>query len=426
MNRYFDYFDYLCTLMLLATVLAGPVLAQPATALTGEQMEHFRTAIRTNFFIPAPLPQLDAQVHRTFSPAPGVKAEAISYTTELGMLVPAILYLPDPVPASKIPAFVVVNGHGGDKYSWYSYYTGILFARAGAAVLTYDQIGEGERNLNRQSDTRAHDHLQGDATLARHLAGLMITDVEQAVTYLGQRPEIDSARIAVGGYSLGSLVVALTGAIDPRIDACVLCGGGNLDEPGGYWDRSEKKMCQSLPYQSLNFLGDRPAVIYSLHATRGPTLIFNGLGDTGNGMAARGAGFFEALRARTIQVHGSTNQVFDFAFAPANCGHRPYWLTRPVAAWLEAQLHFPNWTPAKIDSLPEIKIADWSAKFGIPMDPQYTNDLREGGTPALDVKVPGFARDDLNVLTAGEWPAQKTNYILETWQIRAAKASTTP
>ena len=53
----------------------------------------------------------------------------------------------------NIPAFIVVNGDGGDKFSWYAYYTGIVYARAGAAVLTYDPTGEGERNANRRSGT---------------------------------------------------------------------------------------------------------------------------------------------------------------------------------------------------------------------------------------------------------------------------------
>src|SRR5438132_11531760 len=131
---------------LLLLVLVTNCCAQ---ALTHEKVEALRTQIAANFFVPDPLPALDAQTHRQFEPAPGVSAEAVSYTTQFGMRVPAILYLPKPLPAEKIPAFIVVNGHGGDKYAWYSFYTGVLFARGGAAVLTYDQAGEGERNTQR-------------------------------------------------------------------------------------------------------------------------------------------------------------------------------------------------------------------------------------------------------------------------------------
>jgi dienelactone hydrolase len=393
---------------------------QPINAAQENELRH---EIRTNFFVPDPLPPLDAKIYRTFSPAPGVKAEAVSYTTQLGVRVPAILYLPDPMPAGKIPAFVVVNGHGGDKYSWYSFYTGILFARGGAAVLTYDQIGEGERNIDRRSGTRSHDNIQGGPVIARHLAGLMICDAMQAVSYLSSRPEIDSNRIAVGGYSLGSFVVSLTGAIDTRIHACVMCGGGDLDGPGGYWDKSNKPMCQALPYQSLNFLGDRPAVIYALHAARGPTMVFNGLGDTAVAIPSHSQKFFADLHARASTLHGSTNGVFDYGFASVDCGHRPYWLTRPVVLWLQKQIDFPNWTEEKIQAMPEVRIGDWAAANQVSIDKLYATQLREAGTPALDASAPGYPHDELNVLTADQWENQKTNFVLQTWVAAAEKDS---
>jgi len=268
-------------ILLLAEILLPHGLCR-AQQLTAEQRESLRAEIRENFFVPDPLPPLNPITHRRFEPAPGVVSEAVTYATQLGTRVPAILYLPKPKPKTatdRIPGFIVVNGHGGDKYSWYSYYSGVLYARAGAAVLTYDQAGEGERNASRKSGTRTHDRLKGDDVLARRLGGLMMTDVMQAVSYLCSRPEVDGQRIGAAGYSMGSFVLALTGAVEPRLRACVLVGGGNIDGVDGYWDNS-KPMCQGLPYRSLRFLGDRGAVIYALHASRGPTLIYNGLADS--------------------------------------------------------------------------------------------------------------------------------------------------
>src|ERR1039458_10502736 len=71
--------------------------------VTGQE-EQLRRQIRDNFFVPDPLPPLAAKTHRVFSPAPGVKAEGVSYATQLGARVLAILYLPDPLPKGKIPA----------------------------------------------------------------------------------------------------------------------------------------------------------------------------------------------------------------------------------------------------------------------------------------------------------------------------------
>ena len=146
----------LCWLAFAACFTVGCIhITPPIDAAKAEQL---RKQICDNFFVPDRLPALDAQTHRRFTPAPGVKAEGVTYTTQLGVRVPAILYLPDPPPKTangKIPAFIVVNGHGGDKYCWYSWYTGILFARGGCAVLTYDQAGEGERNKDHKSGSRA-------------------------------------------------------------------------------------------------------------------------------------------------------------------------------------------------------------------------------------------------------------------------------
>jgi hypothetical protein len=145
---------------------------------------------------------------------------------------------------------IIVNGHGGDKYSWYAFYSGRLCPRR--RRLTYDPIGEGERNRERKSGTRAHDKLLEEPELGRRMGGLMVTDVMQAVSQLRSRPEVDPKRIAAAGYWVGSFILSLAGAIDERLYACVLTGGGNLDGPGEYWDKS-KPMCQALPYKALNF-----------------------------------------------------------------------------------------------------------------------------------------------------------------------------
>ena len=410
--------------MLALAALLAIETGRAAAPLTTAQETQLCKQIGDNFFVPDPLPALEAQTHRRFTPAPGVQAEGVTYTTQLGMKVPAILYLPNPMPrtpSGKIPAFIVVNGHGGDKYCWYSWYAGILFARGGAAVLTYDQAGEGERNRDHRCGSRAHDQIKGDAALARHLAGLMITDVRQAVAYLAQRPEVDPQRIAAGGYSLGSFVLALAGAIEPRLHACVIVGGGNLDGPEGRWDNSSKKMCESQPYRSLSFLGDRPGVIYALHASRGPALIFNGLGDSVVGIPRQGEAFFTDLRERASQLHGSPSGVFDTGFAPTNASHRPYFITRPVVQWLEKQLDFPNWTEATIRSMPEIKIGMWAATNGVTIDKTYVTEAREGGTMALDNGVPGYARETLNVFPQTEWETQKQAFILPPWVESAEK-----
>ena len=374
----------------------------------GAEPDELRQRIKETFFVPEPMPEVSPATYGRFEPEPGVFAERITYGTEYGMRVPAILYLPKS-PSGKIPAFIVVNGHGGDKYSWYAYYTGILYARAGAAVLTYDPVGEGERNAEHKSDARAHDALKPDPVLARHLAGLMMTDVLQAVSYLLQRPEIDPTRISALGFSMGSFVLAVTCAVDTRLNTCVLAGGGNLDGPGERWDTSHP-VCQGLPYRSLMFLGDRPAEIYKLHALRGPTLIINGLKD--NVLLPQKHephAFFDDLKQR-VNMPG---KVFDTVFIPDG-GHRPYFVTRPAALWIESKVHFPNWTESSIRSMPETHILDWAKEHGVSGG-TVDNELGEGGTLALASSVPAIAHDRLNVLSPADWQRNKDTMILERW-----------
>jgi dienelactone hydrolase len=379
-----------------------------------------RQRIASTLFVSDPLPALAPESYGSFEPAPGVVAERISYGTEFGMRIPAILYRPAKATVGTAPGLIVVNGHGGDKYSWYAFYAGILYASAGAVVVTYDPIGEGERNAQRKSGTRQHDRNVPPPEMARRMSGLMITDVMQAVSYLSQRPEVDSKRIAAMGYSMGSFVLSLACAIETRLNSCVLVGGGNLDGPGGYWDSSGKNMCQSIPYQSLMFLGDRGAAIYDLHASRGGTFIFNGSDDTVVAMPEKGAAFFEDLRKRTIALHGSDKNVFDFGFEPG-AGHRPYFLTRPAALWLERRLHFPNWTADEIAKMPETHISEWAQQQNVFVDRLYATELREGGTRALGTGVPGIARESLNALPPDRWEREKDRFVYETW-IAKAKA----
>ena len=373
-----------------------------------------RLRIRSTLFVPEPLPNLETESYGQFEPAPGVIAERVSYATGYGLRVPAIVYRPRNRPKGRMPGIVVVNGHGGDKYSWYSFYTGILYAHAGAAVVTYDPLGEGERNTERKDGTRQHDRYVDPHEMARRLSGLMITDVMQAVSYLVARPDVDGKRIAALGYSMGSFVLALDCAVDLRLNSCVLAGGGNLDGPGGYWDSSIKKMCQAIPYQSLKFLGDRGAEIYSMHAGRGATLLINGSADDVVAMPEMGQPFFEDLRKRTIALHGSDRNLFDFILMPG-AGHRPYFVTRPAALWLGRHLAFPNWTMKSIAEMPETHIMDWAMQNHVTIDKLYATELREGGTHALGVGIPAVPHDLMNALPLDRWQREKDKYVYETW-----------
>ena len=253
------------------------------------------------------------------------------------------------------------------------------------------------------------------------MGGLMITDVMQAVSYLSSRPDVDPHRIAVLGFSMGSFITSLAGAVDPRIHSVLLVGGGDLDGPGGYWDPSHAMMCQAGPYRSLTFLGDRPAVLFTLQARRGDTFIINGTADTVVDIPHHGPDFFADLRKRVITLNGSDSGVFTNYFDPG-ASHRPSWVTPRAATWLDNQLHFPTW-PAKI-AQPADRPHRRLGRSGRPASRKnYDRDDRDAGIIALAADVPLLTVDQLDVLPLTEWQSRKSDFIYATWLQRAAAAA---
>ncbi|MBV9227033.1 MAG: alpha/beta fold hydrolase [Acidobacteriaceae bacterium] len=378
-----------------------------------------RKGIRETLHIPERLPKLEDKRYGDFSPAPGITADRVSYGTAYNLRVPAIVYHSSDPKRKRGPALVIVNGHGGDKSSWYAYWAGILYARAGAVVLTYDTTGEFERNHLRESGTSQHDTYLPPDDMGRRMGGLMVEDIMQAASYLSRRKDVDKGRIAVLGYSMGSFISSLECAVDTRVRVCVLVGGGDLDGLGGYWDGS-RKMCQAIPYRSLKFLGDRGPMIYALHAKRGPTLVWNGTADAVVDIPHHGQDFFANLREHTIAEAGSQKNVFDFGFTSGG-GHRPYFITKPVALWLENKLNFPNWTEDSIKAMPETHISEWATRNHLNIS-SLKNEQGEGGTMALGNDVPAIHHDLLHALPDSVWNTQRDRYLYETW-VDHAKAA---
>jgi dienelactone hydrolase len=403
--------------MIASMAMLALVVIPCSAAVSRSQISKWRTEIRNALFIPEPLPALQTRVWSTFSPAPGVMADRVTYRTEYGMLIPAIVYRPSSV-SGKVPGIVVVDGHGADKTSWYSWYTGVLYARAGAIVVTYDPVGEGERNDDHRDATGEHDKVIDVPGVPQRMGGLMITDVMQAVSYLHSLPQVDPHRIAVLGFSMGSFVSALTGAVDPRIHALLLTGGGDFDGPGGYWDSSHAVMCQAGPWHALTFLGDRPAAIFTLNARRGPTFIMNGTNDTVVAIPEHGPKFFDDLRRRTIAMNGSSKNVFQTWFDPG-ASHRPAWVLKVAAAWLAKNLHFPNWSERKVKSLPVVSIGDWAAATGVPLNRSAMRPHRDAGLEAISAGVPRLTVEQLTVVPLDEWQKRKEEFVYSHWARQA-------
>jgi len=387
------------------------------------QVEAWRREIHRALFLPeAPTPP-ETQSYGASEIAPGVTAEKITYRTQYGLRVPAVLYRPTSSPAKKLPAIVVVNGHGGDKSSWYAFYAGILYAQAGAVVLTYDPIGEGERNDDHKDFASEHDQFVfSPADMPVRLGGLMVADVMGAVSALAARSDVDRTRIAVMGFSMGSFVASLAGAADPRIHALLLVGGGDLDGVNGYWDNGHAIMCQAAPYKALRFLGDRGAILLTLRARQGDTFVINGTADTAVGIPTHGPEFFADLRARVVALNGGEKGVFTTYF-DSGAGHRPSWVTPLAAKWLNTELRFPAWRKTNVDALPTVHVRDWATKVDYPLGKSADRGDRDAGIVALQADVPMLTAEQLNVFPREEWERNHIDLVYSSWLERTARAS---
>jgi dienelactone hydrolase len=394
--------------------------APAASAATSAQLEAWRQQARKALFLDGPVPAMEARDFGTFQAMPGIAAHRITFGTQYGMRVPAIVY--EPIhPKGKVPAIIVVAGHGGDKSTWYEIYAGLLYASAGAVVVTYDPIGEGERNAQHMHDARAHDtNLPGLQSPAR-LGGLMIGDVSQALSYALTLTYVDPKRVAVLGYSMGSFHSVVAAGLDPRIRYLVLSGGGDLDGNGGSWDSSTKVMCQGGPYQSLSFLSDKGAILYALHQQAGETLLLNGEEDNLLAGPHHGPGFFADLNLRVRAIGGPHLPLIDARFYPG-VGHRPSWVNRDAAEWLNERLQFPRWRGVSFDSLGETRIGDWAAVTGARINQGYGTEKTEAGVRAVGRHFPAPSPAQLEAVPMSEWSAHQDLYTWQGWAKRTLHA----
>lgn len=393
------------------------------TPASAKQVAAWRREIRDTLFVPDPLPAPGAQQIDVSEIVPGVTLEKSTYSTAYGLRVSADIFRPTHEPATRLPAIVLINGHGADKSSWYVYYTAILYARAGAVVLSYDPIGEGERNDEHKEFTGEHDQLiPSPTTVPLRLGGLMVTDAMQAISTLEARPDVDPHRIGVMGFSMGSFIASVTGAVDPRVHALFVVGGGDLDGINGYWDSGRAIMCQSSVYKSLRFLGDRAAVLFTLSARRGNTFIVNGTADTVVGIPTHGTEFFYAMRRRVVTLNGSDRGVFTTAFDP-EMSHRPAWMTPMAAAWMDQQLHFPAWKGREVRQMPTVTMRAWATKTGYKLDKSSGREDRDAEIIMVQTDVPQLTSEQLDVFPETVWDANKDDFVYATWLKRAVAAA---
>ncbi|MDP2241371.1 MAG: alpha/beta fold hydrolase [Burkholderiales bacterium] len=124
----------------------------------------------------------------------------------VGTTLPAWLLKADV--AGPAPAVVMFDGLDNAK-EMSVLFGGVEIARRGIHVLAIDGPGQGEA-LRLQGIPSRHDYeVPGRA----------------AYDYIAARPEVDAARVAVMGFSMGGYYAPRAAAMEPRFAACVAWGG---------------------------------------------------------------------------------------------------------------------------------------------------------------------------------------------------------
>jgi cephalosporin-C deacetylase-like acetyl esterase len=165
---------------------------------------------------------LDARIVKEFQ-GNGYRRQDLIYQSRPGLWVTANLYLPLES-RTRVPGFIIVHSHHRPKSQGELQDMGILWARAGSAVLIMDQIGHGERIQNYPWNREAY-HSRYVMGMQLYLAGeslmkWMVWDIMRGVDLLLERKEIDARQIILlGAVAGGGDPAAVTAALDPRITA---------------------------------------------------------------------------------------------------------------------------------------------------------------------------------------------------------------
>jgi len=197
-------------------------------------VEEVRKGIRKAFGPLPPRTPLNARTVKT-TDFGDYLVEHVLYASRPDFLVTANLYLPKER-KGRVPGVLFTCGHSynGKAYPLYMK-TCIRLAREGYAMLTYDPINQGERDIYRLGET--DEQLTRMYACAGHniigrqmhacgdwFGAWRLWDGLRGVDYLASRPEVDAARLGVTGQSGGGTLSAYLWSMEPRLRAVASSG----------------------------------------------------------------------------------------------------------------------------------------------------------------------------------------------------------
>ena len=188
-----------------------------------------RKAVAVAFGVLPPRTPLQARTWRV-SEHGEYRIEGVTFESRPGFWVTATLYLPAER-NGRVPAVLFPCGHAANGKAYPLYVAAcIRLVREGYAVLIYDPINQGERELYSLLDTGGrlsrNNNCEGHNIIGRQLQACgdwlgtwRMWDGIRALDYLVARPEVDKTRLGITGQSGGGTLSAFIWAMDRRLGA---------------------------------------------------------------------------------------------------------------------------------------------------------------------------------------------------------------
>ncbi|MEI7522735.1 MAG: alpha/beta hydrolase family protein [Mariniphaga sp.] len=209
-----------------------PTEPRIAPALSADQMrDKYQQCLGGPF--PDPIP-MNIQV-REIIQKDGYRIESLTYEAQSGIMIPALLMVPDKVTAlNPAPAIAVWHQHNGAYNIGKTepaglggnpmHHTGLALVREGYVVICPDALCFGERQdpMSKLKDS-AYERFEflREVVRGRSMAWRNILEMKRAVDVLCSRPEVNADRLGCYGHSMGSTHSWLVGPLEPRLKCIV-------------------------------------------------------------------------------------------------------------------------------------------------------------------------------------------------------------
>lgn len=256
----------------------------------------------------------------------GYHIESVSYETEPGDRIPALILIPDSATEhTPAPAIAIWHQHNGEWHLGKSepaglagnpmHHTGVELAKEGYVVICPDALCFEERQdpsgKLKGGQFERFEFLRYVVN-GKCMAWKSILDMRRCIDFLVERPEVDSERIGCYGHSMGSTHTWLVGPHEPRLKALV----GNCCLPT-YSAIHDEKILHCFPNFVPGWLkhGDTP----EMAALIAPRALHLNLGESDGGSPIEHAR--EGIR-RIERIYAAQNAADRFtSFIQPNTGH---------------------------------------------------------------------------------------------------------